>query len=46
MGLCLSSDRLPRFFINGDYQRLRYVDVMMSGLPFMLANSFKTVNAA
>ncbi|MEM7429300.1 MAG: polysaccharide deacetylase family protein [Pseudomonadota bacterium] len=37
---------LPRVSINGDYQEIRYLDVLMSGLPFMLANRFKTVNAA
>lgn len=37
---------LPRVTINGAFQHVRYVDVMMSGLPFMLANKFRAVNAA
>ena len=37
---------LPRVSLNGDYQDIRYVDVFMSGVPFMLANKFKAVNAA
>lgn len=37
---------LPRVSLNGAFQHVRYVDVMMSGLPFMLVNRFKAVNAA
>ncbi len=37
---------LPRRTLNGSFQQLKYVDVMMSGLPFMLANKFRAVNAA
>lgn len=31
--------RLPRLSLNGDYQDVRIVDVLMSGLPFALAKS-------
>jgi len=30
---------LPRFSLNGDYQDIRYVKVMLSGLPFALWNA-------
>ena len=35
---------LPRVMISGRYQAIRYVDAMMSGLPTLLLNKFKTVN--
>ena len=37
---------LPRVSLNGFYQKERYVDVFLSGLPFVLFNRFKRVNAA
>jgi peptidoglycan/xylan/chitin deacetylase (PgdA/CDA1 family) len=37
---------LPRVSINGDYQRLRYVEVLMSGASTALWNGFRHVNAA
>ncbi len=35
---------LPRVMVSGRYQEIRYVDAMMSGLPTLLLNKFKTVN--
>lgn len=37
---------LPRVSLNGCYQKERYVDVFLSGVPFALYNGFKRVNAA
>lgn len=36
---------LPRVSLNGDYQRLKYAKLFLSGLPFALANRFRRVNA-
>ena len=32
---------LPRFSLNGFYQDIRYVDVMLTGVPFALADRFR-----
>src|SRR5262245_36958639 len=37
---------LPRLSLSGDYQKLRYVDVLLSGSAFALMNGFKRVSVA
>ncbi len=35
---------LPRFSLAGEYQNIRYVETLLSGLPFALLNRFKPLN--
>jgi peptidoglycan/xylan/chitin deacetylase (PgdA/CDA1 family) len=37
---------LPRVSLNGDFQSLDDLDVLMSGAPFMLKNGFRTLDVA
>jgi peptidoglycan/xylan/chitin deacetylase (PgdA/CDA1 family) len=37
---------LPRISVNGEFQRLRYLDVLLSGAPTALMNGFRRVDAA
>ncbi len=37
---------LPRLSLNGFYQDIRHLDVLLSGLPFMLYNRFRKLDVA
>jgi peptidoglycan/xylan/chitin deacetylase (PgdA/CDA1 family) len=37
---------LPRIMVSGRFQKLRYIDVLISGLPTALANRFSKVNVS
>ena len=37
---------LPRISVNGEFQRLRYLEVLLSGAPSALMNRFRRVDAA
>jgi peptidoglycan/xylan/chitin deacetylase (PgdA/CDA1 family) len=37
---------LPRISVNGEFQRRRYIDVLLSGAPTALMNGFRRVDAA
>ena len=37
---------LPRVSLNGHYQTLRYLDVFLSGAPFVVYNRFRRISAA
>jgi len=42
LGVLLSG----RISVNGEFQRLRYLDVLLSGAPTALMNRFRRVDAA
>lgn len=35
---------LPRISINGDYQNIRFIKLLLSGAPFMVFNKFRKLN--
>lgn len=37
---------LPRISINGNYQNIRFIKLLLSGAPFMLFNKFRKLNVA
>jgi peptidoglycan/xylan/chitin deacetylase (PgdA/CDA1 family) len=37
---------LPRISLNGDYQSLRYLDLFLTGVPFLLWNRFRRLDVA
>jgi hypothetical protein len=37
---------LPRIAVDGNYQRVRYLRVLLSGAATALSNGFRRVNAA
>lgn len=37
---------LPRFSLAGEFQNLRYVSTLLTGVPFALFNGFRTLNVA
>lgn len=43
---CNHLTALPRISVNGEFQRRRYLDVLLSGVPTALMNRFRRVNAA
>lgn len=37
---------LPRVSLNGEYQKRRYLETFISGLPFLIKNNFKRLNVS